>query len=55
MLKYFAKYIYKHTNIYIYYIENADARPRQTDHTPGQAGWREIHDQDQIIERIEEF
>ena len=36
--------------------KKADARPRQTDHTPllDKQG-REIHDQDKIIERIEEF
>ena len=31
--------------------QNAEATPRYTDHTPR---W-EIHDQDEIIERIEEF
>ena len=33
---------------------NEEARPRQTDHTPGKQS-REIHDQDKIIERIEEL
>ena len=34
--------------------KNAEAKPRQTYHTPGQAEKR-IHDKDKIIERIEEF